>query len=159
MSPSQTEKFVTIKKIKLPLIPVTVRLRIFILFCIVLPKKERIKIQPYTAYIWEWNPKIKSLKNIALIGIRKTVFLLGKHAPPKIASAKIGVKLGRCGTSLVKDTRKITNAINNNLEYICSETLAKALSFTEDSSFEGETIDLIDTLTASVKIIKIRNHG
>ena len=48
-----------------------------------------------------------------LIGIRKTVFLLGKYAPPKIASAKIGVKLGRCGTSLVKDTRKIIDAINN----------------------------------------------
>ena len=59
----------------------------------------------------------------------------------------------------VEKNQAITNAINNNLEYICSETLAKALSFTEDSSFEGETIDLIDTLTASVKIIKIRNHG
>ena len=59
----------------------------------------------------------------------------------------------------VEKNQAITNAINNNLEYICSETLAKALSFTEDGSFEGETIDLIDTLTASVKIIKIRNHG
>ncbi|HIL66389.1 MAG TPA: isoleucine--tRNA ligase [Flavobacteriales bacterium] len=59
----------------------------------------------------------------------------------------------------VEKNQAITNAINNNLEYICSETLAKVLSFTEDSSFEGETIDLIDTLTASVKIIKIRNHG
>ena len=59
----------------------------------------------------------------------------------------------------VEKNQAITNAINNNLEYICSETLAKALIFTEDSSFEGETIDLIDTLTASVKIIKIRNHG
>ncbi len=59
----------------------------------------------------------------------------------------------------VEKNQAITNAINNNLEYICSETLAKALSFTEDSSFEGETIDLIDTLTANVKIIKIRNHG
>ena len=59
----------------------------------------------------------------------------------------------------VEKNQAITNAINNNLEYICSETLAKALSFTEDSSFEGETIDLIDPLTANVKIIKIRNHG
>lgn len=59
----------------------------------------------------------------------------------------------------VEKNQAITNAINNNLEYICSETLAKALSFTEAGSFEGETIDLIDTLTASVKIIKIRNHG
>ena len=59
----------------------------------------------------------------------------------------------------VEKNQAITNAINNNLEYICSETLAKALSFTEGGSFEGETIDLIDTLTASVKIIKIRNHG
>ena len=59
----------------------------------------------------------------------------------------------------VEKNQAITNAINNNLEYICSETLAIALSFTEAGSFEGETIDLIDTLTASVKIIKIRNHG
>ena len=59
----------------------------------------------------------------------------------------------------VEKNQAITNAINNNLEYICKETLAKALSFTKDGSFEGETIDLIDTLTASVKIIKIRNHG
>ena len=111
---NQTEKFVIIKKIKLPITPVMARLPILILFCIVLPKKERIKIQPYTPYIWEWNPKIKSLRNIALIGIRKEVFLLGKYAPPKSANAKIGVKFGGCGKILVKETRKIINAINKN---------------------------------------------
>jgi len=33
--------------------------------------------------------------------------------------------------------------------------LAVALTFTEDSSFDGEAIDLIDSITAKVKIIKI----
>ena len=56
-------------------------------------------------------------------------------------------------------TNVITNTVNNNLDYICGETLAVALTFTEDSSFEGESIDLIDNITAKVKIIKIRNNG
>ena len=59
----------------------------------------------------------------------------------------------------VEKNQAITNAVNNNLDYICGETLAVALTFTEDSSFEGESIDLIDNITAKVKIIKIRNNG
>ena len=58
----------------------------------------------------------------------------------------------------VEKNQAITNAINNNLEYICSETLAEALDFTEGGSFEGETIDLIDSIAANVKISKIRNN-
>ena len=59
----------------------------------------------------------------------------------------------------VEKNQAITNAVNNNLDYICGETLAVALTFTEDSSFERESIDLIDNITAKVKIIKIRNNG
>ena len=59
----------------------------------------------------------------------------------------------------VEKNQAITNAVNNNLNYICGETLAVALTLTEDSSFQGESIDLIDKITAKVKIIKIRDNG
>ena len=41
------------------------------------------------------------------MGMHNAVLLLFKKAPPKIASAKIGVKFGGCGKILVKETRKI----------------------------------------------------
>ncbi len=52
----------------------------------------------------------------------------------------------------LEKNQALTNAINNNLDYICSETLAKSLSFCEN--LEAETIDLIDSLTAKVRLIK-----
>ena len=52
----------------------------------------------------------------------------------------------------IEKNQALTNAINNNLDYICTETLAKSLSFCE--SLEAETIDLIDSLTAKVRLIK-----
>ena len=52
----------------------------------------------------------------------------------------------------IEKNQSITNAINNNLDYICSETLASSLLFSEN--LDGETIDLIDSLTAKVKLIK-----
>ena len=52
----------------------------------------------------------------------------------------------------IEKNQSITNAINNNLDYICSETLAGSLLFCE--SLDGETIDLIDSLTVKVRLIK-----
>ena len=52
----------------------------------------------------------------------------------------------------VEENEALTNAINNNLDYICSETLADSLSFCKN--LEAVTIDLIDSLTAKVRLIK-----
>ena len=52
------------------------------------------------------------------MGMHNAVLLLFKKAPPKIASAKIGVKFGGCGKILVKETRKIINAIKKTLIFI-----------------------------------------
>ncbi len=52
----------------------------------------------------------------------------------------------------VEKNQALTNAINNNLDYICSETLAKSLSFCE--KLKVGTVDLIDSLTVKVRIIK-----
>ena len=52
----------------------------------------------------------------------------------------------------VEKNQALTNAINNNLDYICSETLAKSLSFCEN--LKAGTVDLIDSLTAKVRLIK-----
>ena len=52
----------------------------------------------------------------------------------------------------VEKNQALTNAINNNLDYICSETLAKSLSFCEN--LKVETVDLIDSLTVKVRLIK-----
>ena len=52
----------------------------------------------------------------------------------------------------VEENQALTNAINNNLDYICSETLADSLSFCKN--LEAVTIDLIDSLTAKVRLIK-----
>ena len=40
------------------------------------------------------------------MGMHNAVLLLFKKAPPKIASAKIGVKFGGCGKILVNETIK-----------------------------------------------------
>jgi isoleucyl-tRNA synthetase len=50
----------------------------------------------------------------------------------------------------IEKNQALTNVINNNLDYICSETLAKSLSFCENL----EKIDLIDSLTVKVRLIK-----
>ena len=52
----------------------------------------------------------------------------------------------------IKKNEALTDAINNNLSYICNETLATSLSFKE--KLEGVKIDLIDNLTAKVKLLK-----
>ncbi|MBC8266970.1 MAG: isoleucine--tRNA ligase [Flavobacteriales bacterium] len=55
---------------------------------------------------------------------------------------------------MVEKNEAITSAINNNLDYICNETLADTLSFIKDESFNGEIIELINSITVTVKIIK-----
>ena len=54
----------------------------------------------------------------------------------------------------IEKNQSITNAINNNLDYICSETLAVELEFAETPDFNGETLQLIDEINAKVKITK-----
>ncbi len=49
----------------------------------------------------EWNPRNKSLINIASKGNVKDKSLLFKKAPDKTAMAIIGVKFGGWGTSLL----------------------------------------------------------
>ena len=59
----------------------------------------------------------------------------------------------------IEKNQVITTAINNNLTYICGETLADTLVFSEVKDFDGENLVLIDEISAKVKIIKIRNNG
>ena len=45
--------------------------------------------------------------------------------------------------------------INNNLTYICNETLAEKLDFFKIEDFDGELIELIDSITLRVNLIKL----
>ncbi|MEC8853185.1 MAG: DUF5915 domain-containing protein, partial [Bacteroidota bacterium] len=54
----------------------------------------------------------------------------------------------------IEKNQVITTAINNNLTYICGETLANTLVFSEVKDFDGENLVLIDEISAKVKIIK-----
>ena len=54
----------------------------------------------------------------------------------------------------IEKNQMITTAINNNLTYICGETLADTLVFSEVKDFDGENLVLIDEISAKVKIIK-----
>jgi len=48
----------------------------------------------------------------------------------------------------------ITTAINNNLNYICGETLTNTLVFSDAKDFDGENLVLINEISVKVKIIK-----
>ena len=52
----------------------------------------------------------------------------------------------------IKKNEALTAAINNNLSYICNETLATSLSFKE--KLDGEKINLINNITAQVRLLK-----
>ena len=54
----------------------------------------------------------------------------------------------------VKKNEHVENAINNNLSYICSETLAKSLNFTDKINDEVN-INLVDNISVSLQIKKI----
>jgi isoleucyl-tRNA synthetase len=54
----------------------------------------------------------------------------------------------------IEKNQTITNAINNNLDYICGETLADILLFNDGSNFEGKTVELTENIHAKVKLIK-----
>jgi isoleucyl-tRNA synthetase len=47
------------------------------------------------------------------------------------------------------------HAINNNISYICSETLAKDLKLMDSDLSEGELVDLSDSLSVKVKVEKV----
>lgn len=47
------------------------------------------------------------------------------------------------------------DAINNNISYICSETLAKNLKLVESKISDGELVELSDSLSMKVKVEKI----
>ena len=49
----------------------------------------------------------------------------------------------------------LRNVINNNLTYICNETLAEKLDFFKIEDFDGELIELIDSITVRVNLIKL----
>ncbi len=66
----------------------------------------------------------------------------------------IGLKVIDRITLEVEKNQAITTAINNNLDYICNETLANTLLFNDESNFEGKTIKLADNVHAKVKLIK-----
>ncbi len=52
----------------------------------------------------------------------------------------------------IKKNEALTSAINNNLSYICNETLATSLSFKE--KLDGEKINLVNNITAQVRLLK-----
>ena len=54
----------------------------------------------------------------------------------------------------IEKNEAITAAINNNLNYICGETLADTLVFSEVKDFDGENLVLINKISVKVKIIK-----
>ena len=56
----------------------------------------------------------------------------------------------------ISSCNKLTSAINNNLQYICSETLADNISFVENVDNDGVKIDLINEINARI-ILKKKN--
>lgn len=72
----------------------------------------------YTASISAWNPRTRSLRNIAASGIMKASAFFPIYAPPNKAIAAIGVKLGQCGINLINAPATIIEARTANLEFI-----------------------------------------
>ena len=54
----------------------------------------------------------------------------------------------------IEKNQAITTAINNNLNYICGETLANTLVFSDAKDFDGKNLVLINKISVKVKIIK-----
>ena len=56
----------------------------------------------------------------------------------------------------ISSCNKLASAINNNLQYICSETLADNISFVENVNNDGVKNDLINDINARI-ILKKKN--
>jgi isoleucyl-tRNA synthetase len=56
---------------------------------------------------------------------------------------------------LIEKQAETEEAINNNISYICSETLAKNLKLVDSEMSEGELVELSDSLSMKVKVEKI----
>lgn len=55
----------------------------------------------------------------------------------------------------IKKQEETDEAINNNISYICSETLAQNLQLVEGDIPEGEIVELSDSLTVLLNVVKI----
>lgn len=56
---------------------------------------------------------------------------------------------------VIEKQAETEDAINNNISYICSETLAKDLRLVDSETSEGELVELSDSLSMKVKVEKI----
>jgi len=56
---------------------------------------------------------------------------------------------------IIKKQAETEDAINNNISYICSETLAKNLKLVDSEMSNGELVELSDSLSMKVKVEKI----
>lgn len=56
---------------------------------------------------------------------------------------------------IIEKQAETEDAINNNISYICSETLAKNLTLVDSELSEGELVELSDSLSMKVKVEKI----
>jgi len=56
---------------------------------------------------------------------------------------------------IIEKQAETEDAINNNISYICSETLAKNLKLVDSEMSEGELVELSDSLSMKVKVEKI----
>ncbi len=56
---------------------------------------------------------------------------------------------------IIEKQAETEEAINNNISYICSETLAKNLKLMDSELSEGELVELSDSLSMKVKVEKI----
>ena len=55
----------------------------------------------------------------------------------------------------IEKNEYLEKVINNNLSYICGETLADSLIYVEDTFSEEESVDLVDNIKVNLKINKI----
>jgi len=58
---------------------------------------------------------------------------------------------------IVEKQEETNDAINDNISYICSETLAKDLVFEDGPIADGELVELSDSLTVSLSVKKLTN--
>ena len=55
----------------------------------------------------------------------------------------------------IEKNEYLEKVINNNLSYICGETLADSLLYVDDTFLEEESVDLVDNIKVNLKINKI----
>jgi isoleucyl-tRNA synthetase len=58
-------------------------------------------------------------------------------------------------TISVENSNSVTQAIRNNYDYICSETLAETLDFSSESTLNWDKVELTDQIQINLKISKV----